>query len=316
MSSASRRVVIACVAAVAFLVPQPCHAWGQQGHRIVARIATKHLLQPTRDKLRAILGVSDAALENAMASAAIWPDLIDRAATGTDRWHYINVPISAPFSIAGRCPAGDCVIGQIENMQNRLRNNLPGFTLLAPPRPARPMTSQELAFLVHFVGDLHQPLHAAVNGDRGGGCVDLTNPIRHPGTTIPETTNVHIAWDVDTVLTAMTRHNNNERATATALFQRSKQGPPIAQVTPADWARESSDLARSLVYQRFNIANHSAPPDACASGIKPVTISNAYLQDTIPVVERRLMEAGVRLANVLNDICRGDGCAARQAASP
>jgi hypothetical protein len=310
MSSSSRRVAIAWVVAAALLVPDPCQAWGQQGHRIVARIATKHLRPLTRDKLSAILGVSNAALENAMANAAIWPDLIDRPATGTDRWHYINVPIAAPFSIAGHCPADDCVIAQIEQMRNRLRQNLPGFRLLAAPRPARPPTSQLLAFLVHFVGDLHQPLHAAVNGDRGGGCIDLTTPLTHPGTRIPETANVHIAWDVDTVLAAMTRHSNNERATATALSARSTQGPPIVQGTPADWARESSDLARTLIYQRFMIALHSAPPGACAAGITPVTISTAYLQEMIPVVERRLMEAGVRLANVLNDICGGMGCRA------
>ena len=272
MSFAPRRPAIACVLAVALVVPEPCHAWGQQGHRIVARIAAKNLLQTTRDKLRAILGVSDAALENAMASAAIWPDLIDRVATGTDNWHYINVPISALFAVAGNCDARGCIIAQIANMQNRLRNNLTGFTLLAPAKPARPMTSQELAFLIHFVGDLHQPLHAAVNGDRGGGCVDLATPLAHPGTTIPDTTNLHIAWDIDTVLAAMTLHDNNERATATALFQRFKHGTAITQGTAVDWARESSDLARSLIYQRLRIANYSAPPGACASNIAPVSI--------------------------------------------
>ena len=310
MLVASRRLPIACVLAAVLAVPEPCHAWGQQGHRIVARIATKNLRHTTRDKLRAILGVSDGGLENAMASAAIWPDVIDRVATGSDRWHYINVPISAPFSVAGNCGGGDCVIAQIENMQNRLRNNLTGFTLLAPPRPARPMTSQELAFLIHMVGDLHQPLHAAVNGDRGGGCVELTQALTHPGTTIPDTTDVHIAWDIDTVLAAMKARTNNERAMANTLFQRFKQGAAVAQGTPLDWARESHDLARSLIYQRLKIANHSAPVGACAPNINPVSISSAYLKDNIAVVERRLMEAGVRLSNVLNEICAGMGCRA------
>ena len=302
------RLMIVSVLIGALVLPQPVLAWGQQGHRIVARIAAKRLLQSTRDKLRIILGVSDAALENAMASAAVWPDLLDRQATGTSKWHFINVPISAPFSTAGACDGGDCVIGQIENMQRRLRENVPGFRLLAPPRPPRPMTSQELAFLIHFVGDLHQPLHAAVNGDLGGGCVDLATPLVHPGTTIPDTTNLHIAWDVDTVVAAMKSHKNNERAMATALFQRVKQGAGITQGTPVDWARESSDLARSLVYQKLKIPNHSAPLGACAANITPVSISNAYLKDNVPVVERRLMEAGVRLGNVLNDICGGTGC--------
>src|SRR5215471_3458286 len=144
-------VVFALIGAL--LVPQPGQAWGREGHRIVARIATKNLSQTTRDKLRAIFGLTtDAALENAMATAAVWPDRIDRRATGTDMWHYINVPISSPFSIAGTCANHDCVIDRIEEMQHRLQTNQKGFTLLAPPNPSRSMTSRELAFLVHFVG--------------------------------------------------------------------------------------------------------------------------------------------------------------------
>src|SRR6185436_7460936 len=165
-------VVLALIAAL--LAPQPGYAWGREGHRIVARIAARNLWQATRDKLRAILGVTtDAALENAMATAAVWPDRLARAATGTARWHFINVPISAPFSTAGNCANHQCVIDQIENMRTRLHDNQKGFALLAPPDPPRSMTSQELAFLIHFVGDVHQPLHAAWNGDRGGGCVPL-----------------------------------------------------------------------------------------------------------------------------------------------
>src|SRR5678815_5013830 len=108
-------IVFALIAVL--LAPQPGYAWGREGHRIVARIAARNLLQTTRNKLRTILGLtSDAALENAMATAAIWPDRLDRAATGTARWHFINVPISAPFSIAGTCANHECVIDQIESL--------------------------------------------------------------------------------------------------------------------------------------------------------------------------------------------------------
>lgn len=303
------RVVVFCVVA-ALLAPEPSHAWGRQGHRIVARIAAKNLLQTTRDKLRAILGVgaSASALENAMANASIWPDLIDRDATGTDRWHFINVPISSPFSVSGLCTGDACVITQIENMQNRLQHNLPGFTLKAPPQPPRTMTSQQLAFLIHFVGDIHQPLHAVVNGDRGGNCVRLTAPLVHPSSAMPDTTNLHSAWDVDEVLAVMRTHNDSEATTANVLFQRFTQGAAVAQLTPTDWARESSDLARSLVYQRLKIPNHSAAPGQCASGIKPVSITANYLSSNVTAVEQRLMEAGIRLSNILNEICKGTGC--------
>jgi hypothetical protein len=309
--SPGRGFVAFLVVVATLLTPRPGHAWGRQGHRIVARIAAKNLLQTTREKLRAILGVSNAGLENAMANASIWPDLIDRVATGTERWHFINVPISSPFSVAGLCTAGECVIAQIENMQNRLQNNLTGFTLQAPPHPPRTMTSQQLAFLIHFVGDIHQPLHAVVNGDRGGNCVGLTKPLAHAGTTIPDTTNLHSAWDIDEVLAAMKTHNSSEAATATVLFQRFKNGAAVTQATPTDWARESSDLARSLVYQTLKIPNHSAAPGKCANGIKPVSITTTYLNNNIAAVEQRLMQAGIRLSSILNEICKGTGCKAK-----
>ena len=278
MSRFHRRALIVFALVSALLVPQLGRAWGREGHRIVARIAAKNLLQATRDKLRAILGVtSDAALADAMASAAIWPDRIDRAATGTARWHFINIPLGEPFSIDGHCANHDCIVDQIENMRNRLQKNRTGFSLLAPPSPPRAMTSQELAFLIHFVGDLHQPLHAITNGDRGGGCVRLSKAlVHHDGN--QDTTDLHIAWDIDTGLAAMNGHSGSEQATATALFMRFKNGATVTQGTPADWARESNTLA--------------------------------YLASQVALVERRLMEAGVRLSNVLNEICSGDGCKA------
>ena len=78
-------------------------AWGAQGHRVVARIAAKHLSQLARTKLAAILGTNDAGLDAAMAQAATWPDDIDKTKTGTRNWHFIDVPVSKPFSTAGLC---------------------------------------------------------------------------------------------------------------------------------------------------------------------------------------------------------------------
>src|SRR5262249_39089542 len=150
-----------------------------------------------RAKVAAILGTDDAGLEEAMVEASTWPDEIDKKKTGTEEWHFIDVRVSVPFSTTNACPNHACVIDQIKNLSNRLRTNRPSFTLLQPPVPPRPMTSQEMAFLIHFVGDIHQPLHAAVNGDRGGNCVALTHPIVHAD--LSETKEVHRAWDVDEV---------------------------------------------------------------------------------------------------------------------
>jgi hypothetical protein len=102
------------------------------------------------------------------------------------------------------CAAHDCVIDQIGNMSDRLGTNKSGFALQMPPNPPRPMSSQEMAFLIHLVGDIHQPLHAAANADRGGNCVNLTQALTH-GDGSRATTELHAVWDVDEVLAVFRR---------------------------------------------------------------------------------------------------------------
>ena len=307
MDSRARAIVL--VVPCLFLVARSGFAWGAQGHRVVARIAAKNLSQVARTKLAAILGTNDAGLDAAMAQAATWPDDIDKTKTGSRNWHFIDVPVSKPFSTAGLCALHDCVIDQIANMRNRLAANLKGFTLKAPPNPPRPMTSQEVAFLVHFVGDLHQPLHASTNGDRGGNCVGLTNPIAHANGD-QATTELHAAWDVDEVLAVFKKHGDSEDQTAATLFERFKSGAPVAQSTVTGWARESNAMARKDIYQKLHLPNRTAPAGQCAPGIAPVSIDQAYLDGNIADVEQRLLQAGIRLSNVLNQICAGVGCKA------
>src|SRR5262245_35555743 len=115
------------------LIPVSGQAWGASGHRIAARIAAKNLSPAARQKVRAILGVSEACLEGSMANASIWPDRIDKEATGTDRWHFVNVPVFSPFSLAGVCGGGECVTSKIEDMARRLRTNQSGFMLESKP---------------------------------------------------------------------------------------------------------------------------------------------------------------------------------------
>jgi len=302
----SKTFVMKIVTVVALLLSATsAWSWGRDGHRVVARIAAKNLSQEARTKIAAILGTNAAGVEEAMARASTWPDEIDKAETGTREWHFIDVSVTAPFNVAGLCAQHNCVIDQIESMRDRLRSNATGFALLTPPNPPRPMTSQELAFLIHFVGDLHQPLHAATDGDRGGNCVELLHPLMHQDGS--QTTELHGAWDVDEVLRVF-KVLGNEGATAAALFQRFKSGATVQQLSALDWARESNDLARTAIYQKLHLPNHTAPPNLCAPGIAKVDVNQAYLDGNVAVVERRLMQAGVRLSNILNEICAGTGC--------
>ena len=241
-----------------------------------------------------------------MADAALWPDQIDRTQTGTAAWHFINASIATPFSTTGLCPSHNCVIDRIDEMQTRLRTNKKGFKLVTKPSPNRPMTSREVAFLIHFVGDIHQPLHASSNGDRGGNCGPLSHAIDH-GTF--STTNLHGAWDldeVDSVLAVL----GDQSQTAAALFQRVQDGAVVDQRTPVDWAHESNDLAKTNVYRKLNIPNSSLPAGTCPVGLPAVDVDQTYLDSNVADVEQQLMRAGIRLAGVLEEICAGTGCKA------
>jgi len=303
------RLRIGAFALAVLCAAQGAGAWGHEGHRIIGRIAARNLTPATRTKVAAILGTNDAGLEAAIAAAATWPDEIDKTKTGTEAWHFIDVPITVPFSIVGLCPSHNCVLDRITEMQNRLAMNLKGFTLAAPPSPSRPMTSEEMAFLIHFVGDVHQPLHAATDGDRGGNCVALVHPLVHSDGT--QTTELHAVWDVDEVLAAMQALGTTEDTVVAALFQQFKTGGAVTQLTPTDWAHESNNLAKKDVYQSLHLPNHTAPPSQCATGIGKVAISQAYLAGNVPDVETQLLHAGIRLSNVLNQICAGTGCKAK-----
>lgn len=302
---------ISALALCCLLTAAPAYPWGREGHHIVALIAARNLSAAARAKVARILGTNDAGLEKAMLAAATWPDNIDKAKTGTRNWHFVDVPVTAPFDVGTLCASHDCVIDQIADMEDRLLHNRTGFALKAKPRPARPMTSQELAFLIHFVGDIHQPLHAANDGDRGGNCVHLTTSIPHKDF---DTKELHAVWDTDEVL-AVLKVLGAVAETAEKLFQRFNSGASVSQLTPLDWAHEANDLARKDIYESLQLPNHEAPAGTCAPGIAKIQVTQEYLDGNEADVETQLMRAGVRLSNILNQICAGSGCKAKPGAN-
>ncbi|MSV35954.1 MAG: hypothetical protein EXQ47_10220 [Bryobacterales bacterium] len=295
-----------CLALAILLgVASPVWPWGRQGHRIVARIAARNLKPDARKKLAAILGTNDAGLEDAMAAASTWPDEISKSKTGTFYWHFVDVPVTEPFAVGTLCAKHECIIDRIEEMADRLRMNRTGFALATPPDPPRPPKSQEVAFLIHFVGDIHQPLHGSDNSDQGGNCEHLRPPLVHADGT--KTNALHGVWDVDQVLTVM-NVLGTEQATTAALFQRFRSGARVSQGTALDWTRESHRLARENIYQKLRIPKYEAPFGQCAAHVANLTIDQAYLDSNEKLVEQQLMRAGIRLSNLLNDICAGSGC--------
>jgi len=267
-------------------------AWYPEGHEVIAMIAADNLTPRVRSQVARILVVADEkrAVADAMAAASILPDTEFRADPSTHSWHYIALCLQdTRADLAARCPHGNCVTAKIDEYARRLRDR----------NYDRWGAAGDLAFLIHFVGDVHQPLHAAGNGDRGGTC--------QPVEVTPPEENLHFAWD-DAVVVELEHQlgTHDPRATATALERIDPQSVRSARpVNPEQMAWESHELARTDVYGALHIPELPCAPSACRSATPgKVVMSDAYMKREAGVAGKRLALAGYRLARILNGIWR------------
>ena len=164
-------------------------AWGDYGHRTTAAIAEAELSISARAEIARLLGAAPqlgtpTCPLASLADASVWPDCVRHLKprfSFADHWPYIDVSICGPFIITpANCPDGDCVTAQVDCLSRVLADR---------SRPQRERL-EALAFLTHFVGDLHQPLHVGENDDRGGNDVAAT----FDGMSGPRL-NLHGLWD-------------------------------------------------------------------------------------------------------------------------
>lgn len=265
----------------ALALPQPALAWGYFGHETTARIALANVEPQTRARLARLfshereLG-TPRCRAGTLAEASTWPDCLRGESWRwgyTFAWHYQTEPVSAPYDARKNCSGGACVSAQIERNHRILADeSLPGNVRL-----------EALAFVVHFAGDIHMPLHSGDNDDRGGNDVDATYGIA-PGR------NLHSVWDsalAERAITAaepplLRRYSPEERAA-------------LAGGGPADWGRESWELSREFVY-----ANALGRPLAAGEDSpEAVTLTQEAIAAAVPVAERRIVQAGLRIAALL-----------------
>ncbi|MGC4061116.1 MAG: S1/P1 nuclease [Aquabacterium sp.] len=283
------------------LSQQPAHAWGDDGHKIVGLIANHYLDAAVQSQVAAILAGDQTHLVPAtdISTEATWADKYrdsDRPAgpryTKTHNWHFVDIELSSPDQDAAcnnhpAVPAGtpasqadadDCVVDKIDQFAAELAN------------PATPADERRLAleFLLHFVGDLHQPLHASDDKDKGGN----DKKVKGPGMA---SSNLHSYWDTPFV----TALGANDTAIANALIAQitPAQQAQWRQGKPADWAQESFQLARDEAYGKL--------PAPQANGA--YVLDSGYVDNAEQVVRQQLSRAGVRLAMVLNQALAGGG---------
>lgn len=255
--------------------PSPARAWDREGHRLTAEVAETYLAPATQEQVQALLG------EETLPGVAPWADEYRREHPETGPWHYVNIPSSAAAYDRERdCPLGhnpaspwrDCVTDRILYFEQRLGD-------MSLSRADR---AQALKFLVHLVGDLHQPLHAI--GDARGG-----NDIRvkiFGGECGRGDCNLHEVWDTELV---EERGLSEKKHLAVLLDEiQANHWEKFAAGDPVAWTNQSHKLG-----QRALVRND-------------VTLPRAYMDDEEKVADGELAIGGLRLAHVLNTILGGE----------
>ncbi|CAO3401841.1 S1/P1 nuclease [Azospirillum palustre] len=256
-------------------------AWGRDGHETVAAIAYSLLTPETKQKVDVILGDTSGA---AFIKASTWADEIkgirqDKPYPTSGPWHYVSIPLESPVYVQNRdCKSTDCVVEKI----NEFRAKAADTSLLPAIR------RDALAFVIHFVGDVHQPLHATENGDRGGNEVAISFRGRQ--------TNLHSIWDSGIIKASwgsIDSHRTDLIAMAPDAIHRWARG------TPADWATESHAMGRDVVHPSIRGGN-SSKPIPFGPVTTPIVLPDDYATKMLPTVDAQIVKAGIRLAMILN----------------
>jgi hypothetical protein len=252
------------------LSPVTLLAWGGDGHQIVCLIAEERLSPSAKAGIRELLGqdhISDAIV-------ASWADNVRRERRETGPWHYVDIPVDAPAFDEKRDGKD----------HNNVIEKINDFAKVLADRDASKAERRDaLKFLLHFVGDMHQPLHCAERDHDKGGNGRLVFFLDEP-----RAVNLHFVWDTSILLhrkgtTPILRY-------AMALNDRisPEQAGQWAKGTAEDWANEGHDLARTVVYA--GVPAHGPPPK----------LDQAYVDRAADVVDQQLEKGGVRLAVLLN----------------
>jgi hypothetical protein len=287
-----RRLFLAFLLLVA---PAPAFAWWEYGHETVATIAWLSVSPRTRAGIDRLLRQSrlldtPTCPARTIEQASIWPDCIKTLGerfSFASTWHYQNVNVCQPFDQASACRDGNCVSAQIE------RN----LRLLADRRvPARERLFA-LAFVVHLVGDLHQPLHAGDRGDLGGNRVAASYGL------IAGRTNLHAIWDGYLADRGISNPPGGPRGILAGLGDADRAAMRQGSVT--DWARESWQASRDFAYGAI-LADPCGPLPA----ERPV-VTEEMTRRLVPIVRRQVTRGGLRLARLLDEAFAPDSPWAR-----
>jgi hypothetical protein len=276
------------LAVVAFVNPR-LYGWSVEAHQAIGDIAQDLLTQSGQfGPVQAILGnltlaqISTCADElrnfqsggTPMSANCQHVFSTPTPPTGTAPWHFIDIPVSLTSpthaDVMTAC-ANNCVLTQIDHWGS----------ILADKSQSNAARLQALAFIVHFIGDLHQPLHSATRGSDNGGNAEQVS-------IDGGTTSLHHAWDFNLV------NDIDSDPTSLALGLSAEIASAQAEptTTPEGWALQSFQFARTVAYAGIPTSGTT-------------TLSSTYIANAEPVVRQQIARGGVRLAAFLANALSG-----------
>ena len=310
------------------LAPARAAAWGDDAHQIIARIAAARLTDGARAAIaKEFLDGKGNSVEDYLVKVSTYADEVRMLRPETSAWHFVDMPRNAEAYVPQRdcveTARGDCAVAAIRRLQKILGG---GARAYGGER------AEALAFLVHLVGDLHQPLHCGYKEDYGGNSLRVNF--------FGSLTNLHSVWDARMLDRALSRQKMTEKGYAAKL--NSHLDPTIRPLLSApkpawvggsleDWAFESHTVAVKSAYalNPVKLSKKGAPaPKAASKKKKPArriseatlldldsgpvlmpaggdpatTITQGYYDLNVKIMDDQLLRAGVRLAAILNDI--------------
>ena len=312
---------IVFIAAPFFSVPA-AQAWGCKGHQTVAYIAERHMSPEAKQFVQELLKQNpiDPKYKRYCGNTATDP-IVDASTLPDDTrptlkngaWHYIDIPLGAARGpLEPYCRAEGCITKALADQ-----------IAIAKDKNADPAKRADaVRYIIHFVGDLHQPLHAVDNNDHGGNCVPVQFfrivPLldtRHPEQENYEP-NLHGVWD-SSILERDMEIGDPYRYAADldAKFAARVADWQKAGIQIDEWAWESHERAVKIVYGALPVTIEPEKPaemKTCADDNdiagrmlqKHIVLNEKYQEKAAPVVEESVAEAGVRLALILNEIAQ------------
>ena len=234
--------------------------WGQTGHRVVGLVADNHLTKRAKNKINFLLN------GNSLANVSTYADEIkaEKKYSYISKWHYINIPLNKKFDEIEREKGGDIIYAINKCIQ-----------VLKSPKYNKKEKSFHLKLLVHFIGDIHQPMHLGSKEDRGGNDVKLF--------WFGNITNLHRIWDTQIIES----HNMSYTEMASDL--------PI--FTPNQIKIETNKSINNWV-EETRIYTRQIYSESPSNG----KLEYEYRYKNLPIIKSQLYKAGIRLASILNKI--------------